>query len=537
MLQEVSSCAFSSSSEGIPHGHLVKIHDLYPEINGKTGVVVGHADLQPIVMLPDVVNPETYPYKALIVPQMNAEVLYDDKGFITEERLKTETAEFWWDFNMRQHKAFQESCRESDTAIEQNKYERNKAMSAENVHVLYDKATNSTVEAPNKDAVAKQAAEKACQQLNKELNAVNEHFVNRKETKYTKDETRQYCYTAEADVALKAAVSEAKRLDHDYIGTEHLLLGLIFGNNDQVVVRLLQALDVNVHQLKMEVEKLVSGGIETIAMGNFPRTPRAQNVLMYAKEGAGDRAIGTIDILRGIFREKEGIAAQALMNVGITEEKVRDFLNKDSSAASRYERISRHFSVHVQSIMRQAALEAGRRKQQFIPLEEGGKRDPYFIAPEHILLGLLGSPCYYSSEILRKIIVSTDKMQSLMPVLYSRLPLPCRHDVVISYSCDCSSLAVLEYAYAAAKEDNAHSGDPDDNFKIGTDHILLGLVSCCPYTTACKTLYEFSVNEETVCEFLYGYKKDESDLKVTESNDAREILEEDYGVSHSSNEK
>jgi hypothetical protein len=99
--------------ENIPQGGMVKIRDLYPEVDGKTGFTIGHSDGNPIVVLPDVVNSETYPYTGLVVPRDHAEVIRDANGIVTEERLKENSAKFWRYFNAKQQR-FQESCHEND---------------------------------------------------------------------------------------------------------------------------------------------------------------------------------------------------------------------------------------------------------------------------------------------------------------------------------------------------------------------------------------------------------------------------------------
>jgi len=121
------------------------------------------------------------------------------------------------------------------------------------------------------------------------------------------------------------ANQEAQRFNHEYIGTEHVLLGLV-KEGSGVGATVLKNLDVDVKKLRLEVEKLVKSGPDMITMGKLPQTPRAKKVIEYAIEEArslNHNYVGTEHILLGILRESEGIAAQVLMSVGLKLEDVR----------------------------------------------------------------------------------------------------------------------------------------------------------------------------------------------------------------------
>jgi ATP-dependent Clp protease ATP-binding subunit ClpC len=122
------------------------------------------------------------------------------------------------------------------------------------------------------------------------------------------------------------ANQEAQRFNHEYIGTEHVLLGLI-KEGSGVGANVLRNLGVDLAKVRMEVEKLVKTGPDTVTMGKLPYTPRAKKVTEYAIEEARNlnhNYVGTEHILLGLLREQEGVAAQVLMNLGLKLEEVRE---------------------------------------------------------------------------------------------------------------------------------------------------------------------------------------------------------------------
>ncbi len=122
------------------------------------------------------------------------------------------------------------------------------------------------------------------------------------------------------------ANQEAQRFNHEYIGTEHILLGLV-KEGTGVGANVLKNLDVDLHKVRLEVERLVKSGPEMVTMGKLPQTPRAKKVIEYAIEEAHNlnhNYVGTEHVLLGLLREKEGVAAQVLMNMGLKLEDVRE---------------------------------------------------------------------------------------------------------------------------------------------------------------------------------------------------------------------
>jgi ATP-dependent Clp protease ATP-binding subunit ClpC len=130
--------------------------------------------------------------------------------------------------------------------------------------------------------------------------------------------------TNNAQIAFARANHAAQRLNHQYIGTEHILLGLV-EQRTSAACKVLQTLNIDPRRVKLEVEKLVPRGSEAGALGVPPQTPRAKNVLEHANQASRQfdhRYIGTQHLLLGLLRENDGIAAQVLANLGLTAEGV-----------------------------------------------------------------------------------------------------------------------------------------------------------------------------------------------------------------------
>ncbi len=136
-------------------------------------------------------------------------------------------------------------------------------------------------------------------------------------------------FTDRARKVMQLANQEAQRFNHEYIGTEHILLGLI-KEGSGVAANVLKNLDIDLRKIRLEVEKIVQtgpSGSEHVVMGRLPHTPRAKKVLEYSVEEAKNlnhNYVGTEHLLLGLLREQEGVAAQVLMNLSLKLEDVRE---------------------------------------------------------------------------------------------------------------------------------------------------------------------------------------------------------------------
>ncbi len=135
-------------------------------------------------------------------------------------------------------------------------------------------------------------------------------------------------FTDRARKVMQLANQEAQRFNHEYIGTEHILLGLV-KEGSGVAANVLKNLDVDLRKIRLEVERIVQHGQggDQVVMGRLPHTPRAKKVIEYSIEEARNlnhSYVGTEHLLLGLLREHEGVAAQVLMNLGLKLDDVRE---------------------------------------------------------------------------------------------------------------------------------------------------------------------------------------------------------------------
>jgi ATP-dependent Clp protease ATP-binding subunit ClpA len=133
-------------------------------------------------------------------------------------------------------------------------------------------------------------------------------------------------FTDRARKVMAYARQEAQRFNHDFIGTEHILLGLI-KEGGGVAANVLRDLDVDVKKVRLEVERMMQPNPDVQTKGQPPFTPRAKRVIAFSLEEARaleHNYIGTEHILLGLLRENEGVAAHVLTNLGVKLEAVRE---------------------------------------------------------------------------------------------------------------------------------------------------------------------------------------------------------------------
>ena len=132
-------------------------------------------------------------------------------------------------------------------------------------------------------------------------------------------------FTDRARKVMALASQEAQRLNHEYIGTEHMLLGLVLEGSG-VGANVLKNLGVELRRVRREVETLVRKEPEQVMEGKLPQTPRAKRVIEHAIAEAQrlhHNCVGTEHLLLGLLCETEGVAAQVLMNLGLNMVAVR----------------------------------------------------------------------------------------------------------------------------------------------------------------------------------------------------------------------
>jgi ATP-dependent Clp protease ATP-binding subunit ClpC len=132
-------------------------------------------------------------------------------------------------------------------------------------------------------------------------------------------------FTERARQVVVLAQDEARALKHNYIGTEHILLGLL-REEEGLAARVLESLDITVEEVRAQVARIVGQGDE-VTTGQIPFTPRAKKVLELSLREAialGHHYIGTEHILLGVVRENEGVAARILLDFDADAEKIRN---------------------------------------------------------------------------------------------------------------------------------------------------------------------------------------------------------------------
>ena len=143
-------------------------------------------------------------------------------------------------------------------------------------------------------------------------------------------------FTERARQVVVLAQEEARSLKHNYIGTEHLLLGLL-REEEGIAAQVLTTLDVNLDEVRMQVAQIVGMGDE-VAAGQIPFTPRAKKVLELALREAlslGHNYIGTEHILLGLIKENEGVAARILLEFDADSEKIRNEIMRKLTGSAR----------------------------------------------------------------------------------------------------------------------------------------------------------------------------------------------------------
>jgi ATP-dependent Clp protease ATP-binding subunit ClpC len=166
-------------------------------------------------------------------------------------------------------------------------------------------------------------------------------------------------FTERARQVVVLAQDEARGLRHNYIGTEHILLGLL-REEEGLAARVLESLEVSVEEVRVQVRRVIGEG-EEVATGQIPFTPRAKKVLELSLKEAlamSHNYIGTEHILLGLARENEGVAARILLELGASAEKVRDEVLRSLSGgpapSARVEFASE--ASQIEGLQRQAAL-------------------------------------------------------------------------------------------------------------------------------------------------------------------------------------
>jgi ATP-dependent Clp protease ATP-binding subunit ClpC len=152
--------------------------------------------------------------------------------------------------------------------------------------------------------------------------------------------------------AMELAYQASQRFNHEYIGTEHLLLG-VTEEPSGIAANVLKNMGIDPHKIQSAVERLVQSGPSLISIGTRPQTPRVRHVVELAVEEAQDLQrpiVDTGDLLIALLREINAVAAQVLMNQGLQLQPLRDEIAKSRTGQSEVDSSGRGFMGRIQSL-------------------------------------------------------------------------------------------------------------------------------------------------------------------------------------------
>ncbi|MCL5282191.1 MAG: four helix bundle protein [Planctomycetes bacterium] len=297
-------------------------------------------------------------------------------------------------------------------------------------------------------------------------------------------------FTDRARKVMALANQEAQRYNHEYIGTEHILLGLV-KEGSGVGATVLKTMGVDIKKLRLEVEKRVKSGPNMVTMGKLPQTPRAKQVIIYAIEEAralGHNYVGTEHLLLGLLRETEGIAAQMLMNLGLKLEDVRqEVLNLLGAGSGQNSGVPLagmgpdmpwiempvRLGDRALGVMVSARREAQQSQQEHI-------------RTEHVLLSLVEDSNGLAVVALRSLGVDTQKLRPAVEKLVPSAP------ATAPPGGPAPSHPVKEAIWRAAED----AYGQDCPF-VDTGHLLIGLIQD-PQSTAAQALTSLGPQLDTV---------------------------------------
>jgi len=292
-------------------------------------------------------------------------------------------------------------------------------------------------------------------------------------------------FTERARKVLSLAQEEAQRFQHNYIGTEHLLLGLV-REGDGVAAKVLANLGVELDKVRQAVEFIIGRGDQPVT-GHIGLTPRAKKVIELAVDEArrlNHHYIGTEHLLLGLAREGEGIAAGVLHSLGVDLTKLRTMTiqtlsTTQATRAAQGSEQPREQSAEPEtqsgtSERSEASVSTNRdrfdkfteraRKVLSLAQEEAQRFQHNYIGTEHLLLGLVREGDGVAAKVLANLGVKLEEVRTTIEFIIGR------GDRVVLGEIGLTPRAkkVIELAVDEARRLNHHY--------IGTEHLLLGLV-------------------------------------------------------------
>ena len=280
-------------------------------------------------------------------------------------------------------------------------------------------------------------------------------------------------FTERARKVMSLAREEAQRLNHNYIGTEHLLLGLV-RDGDGVAAKVLHNLGVELNAVRNAVEFIVGRGDRPIA-GDFGLTPRAKKVIELARDEGqrmGHNYVGTEHLLLGLVREGEGIAAGVLESLGVNLEKVRvttvtmvgvhpSLLSEHAAEATIGPRMASRRPMVAGSFTK---FNVHARKALSLAQEEAQHLNHNYIGTEHLLLGLVRQDDSTAAQVLGRMDVTAEAVREAVLRIIGRGDRIVLGDIGLTPR----AKKIIELAVDESRRRGAGY--------IGTEHLLLAAI-------------------------------------------------------------
>ncbi len=286
-------------------------------------------------------------------------------------------------------------------------------------------------------------------------------------------------FTERARRVLSLAQEEAQRFQHNYIGTEHLLLGLV-REGEGVAAKVLSNMGVELYRVRNAVEFIIGRG-DRIVLGEIGLTPRAKKVIELAVDEArrlNHHYIGTEHLLLGLVREGSGIAAGVLESLGVNLEKVRNQTIQvlgQSGAAQTMEAAA--ISTPSQTEAVKKVLSLAQEESRFYQHD--------YVGTEHLLLGLVREGDGVAAKVLGKLGAEPEKVRSAVELIVKRGEHTGAGERVLTRRAT-EVMAQATFEARRLKHDY-----------VGTEHVLLGLVRS-DESIAEAVLQSMGVKMETV---------------------------------------
>jgi ATP-dependent Clp protease ATP-binding subunit ClpA len=273
--------------------------------------------------------------------------------------------------------------------------------------------------------------------------------------------------TERAQKVLQLAQVEAQRFGHNYIGTEHLLLGLL-SEREGVAARVLGDMGIKLNTLRSFVEIMVGCGDRAVS-GVVDLTPRAKRVIELGVDEArrfNHQYVGTEHLLLGLVREGNGIAAGVLESIGVSLDKVRWQVGQVLSRSAAYSGLEVGAKQTISELVKiSQQLDDGARRAFQLGLQNAAFHHDSYLGTEHLLLGLIGEGEGIAAQVLAALGVTREEVDEQL----QSLPGEGDRKQAGGLRLTTRGKRAMELAVQEALS--------QDRFLAGTEHLLLGLVA------------------------------------------------------------